>query len=73
MALLDGHADIVGRTIICRSIENDGGGSDVAGRGGATHMEHSDQRHHQSAEKPQQSCGLHHDAKQGDATTHGAE
>ncbi len=31
MTLLDGHADVVGRTIIARDVENDGDGPDLAG------------------------------------------
>ena len=73
VALLDGHADVVGRGIIAGNIENDGSRPDLAGRGDAANMERRDQRHHQNAEKPQECCGLRHDGKRGNATVHGAE
>ena len=73
VALLDGHADVVGRSIITGSVEDDGDGSDLAGRGDAANMERRDQRHHQNAEKPQECCGLRQDGKRGNATVHGAE
>ena len=73
MTLLDGHTDIAGRTIIACDVENDRDGRDLASRSGATNMKRRDQRDHQSADKPQQGRGLHHDGERGHAIVHGAE